>query len=190
MKVKYHSSIFLSSGDCTLQYENVVFPDGVGFDCKGCGRCCKEQPADVTSEERQHIENKGITDFLDENDLSEPRLIRSRKDGGCFFLTPANQCSIHEVKPAICHIVPFLVIDWDYTKNLIEVDLPADCDCPGVNGTGQLPYEAIGRAAQKYVFDTQKTIAQQEKLPLNDPVVLSKTRQLIIKLAMDEDQPL
>jgi len=179
--------LFLCSGDCILQYENVVFPDGIGFNCKGCGRCCKEQPADVTGEERARIENKGFTDFLDENDLSEPRLIRSRKDGGCHFLTQTNQCRIHDVKPAICHIVPFIVTDWDYTKNLIEVDLPADCDCPGISGTGQLPIETIANAAQTYVHDTQKAIAQQEQLPLDNPVVLSKTRQLIIKLAIEED---
>ena len=173
-----------------MQYENVVFPDGIGFSCKGCGRCCKEQPADVTAEERRRIENKGIKDFLDENDLSEPRLILSRKEGGCHFLTQTNQCKIHDVKPAICHIVPFLVTDWDYTKNLIEVDLPADCDCPGINSTGQIPLETIGKAAQTYVHDTQKAIAKEEKLPLNDPVVLSKTRQLIIKLAIEEDQPI
>ncbi|MCW3999426.1 MAG: YkgJ family cysteine cluster protein [Candidatus Bathyarchaeota archaeon] len=171
-----------------MQFENVVFPGGVGFRCKGCGRCCREQPADVTGEERQRIEKRGFTDFLDLCDLSEPRLIRSRKQGGCYFLTQANQCKIQGVKPAICHIVPFIVTDWDYTKNQIEVDLPADCDCPGINGTGQLPLEAISRAAQTYVHDTQKATAQQEHLPLDDPVVLSKTRQKIIKLAMDEDQ--
>jgi Fe-S-cluster containining protein len=173
-----------------LQYENVVFPDGVGFRCKGCGRCCKEQPADVTSEERQRIENKGITNFLDENDLSEPRLIRNRKEGGCFFLTQTNECKIHEVKPAICHIVPFMVIDWDYEKNLIEVDLPVDCDCPGIDNTNQLPFETISKAVQTYVREMQKATAQQEQLPLNHPVVLSKTRQIIIKLAIDENQSL
>jgi Fe-S-cluster containining protein len=173
-----------------MQFENVVFPDGVGFRCKGCGRCCKEQPADVTSEERQRIENKGITNFLDQNDLTLPRLIRNRKQGGCFFLTSTNECKIQEVKPAICHIVPFVVTDWDYTKNLIEVDLPANCDCPGINDSNQLPLETISKAAQTYVHDTHKATAQIEQLPLNDPVVLSKTRQTIIKIAIDEDQTL
>ncbi len=171
-----------------MQFENVVFPDGIGFRCKGCGRCCKEQPADVTSEERQRIENKGITNFLDERDLSEPRLIRNRRGGGCFFLTSNNTCKIHDVKPAICHLVPFLVIDWDYTKNLIQLDLPVDCACPGVNRSNKLPLETIAKAAQTYVLNTQKAIAQQEQLPLNDPVVLSKTRQTLIQLAKEENQ--
>jgi Fe-S-cluster containining protein len=171
-----------------LQYENVVFPDGVGFKCIGCGRCCKEQAADVTGEERRRIEELGFKDFLDEEDLSEPRLIRSRKQGGCFFLTQTNGCKIHAVKPAICHIVPFVITDWDYNRNIIEVDLPADCDCPGVNGTGQVPIETIARAAQTYVFDTQKSIAQQENLPLNDLAVLSKTRQALIELAMADEE--
>lgn len=187
MNIKYPLFIFQYSGDWILQFENVIFPDGVGFRCKGCGRCCKEQPADVTNEERQRIEeSKGITNFLDENDLTEPRLIRNRKEGGCFFLTPTNQCIIHEVKPAICDIVPFVVTDWDYTKNLIEVDLPANCACPGVNNTNQLPLGTITKAAQTYVRDVQKATAQQEQLPLNNQVVLSKTRQKIIKLAIDE----
>jgi len=86
--------------------------------------------------------------------------------------------------------VPFVVTDWDYTKNLIEVDVPANCDCPGINDTDLLPLETISKAAQTYVYDTQKATAQQEQLPLNDPVVLSKTRQIIIKLAIDEDQNL
>jgi Fe-S-cluster containining protein len=171
-----------------LQFENVVFPDSVGFRCKGCGRCCKEQPADVNSEERQRIENKGITDFLDENDLSDPRLIRNRKGGGCFFLNSNNKCKIHDVKPAICHLVPFIVIDWDYTKNLIQLDLPVDCACPGVNYSNKLPFKNIAKAAQTYVHNTQKVIAQQEHLPINDPVVLYKTRQMLIQLAIEENQ--
>jgi Fe-S-cluster containining protein len=171
-----------------LRFENVVFPDGIGFNCKSCGRCCKEQPADVTAEERQRIEAQGFTDFLDETDLTEPRLIRNRKGGGCFFLTPNNGCLVHKVKPAICQIVPFVVTDWDYEKNLIEVDLPADCECLGINASNQIPIETIGKAAQSYVHDLTVAVAKQEHLPKNNLKVLSKTRQLIIKLAVDEDQ--
>ena len=163
-----------------LRFENVVFPDHIGFKCKGCGRCCKEQPADVTAKELESIEAKGFSDFLDENDLTEPRLIRSRKGGGCFFLTEENGCQVHDVKPAICQLVPFVVTDWDYERDLIEVDLPPDCDCPGICEV-DLQIETLAKSAQSFVRWIQGVIAKQENLPLNDPKVLSKTRQLIIK---------
>ena len=172
-------------GDCQLKFQNVLFPDHVGFECKGCGRCCKEQPADLTAEEIQRLQEKGYADFLDETDLSEPRLIRRKNFGGCFFLSSTSGCEIQDLKPAICRIVPFVVIDWDYVTDLIEVDLPADCDCPGICIGEQLPIETIGKAAQIYVHDLQSSVAKKEKLPPIDPKVLSKTRQLIIKLATD-----
>jgi Fe-S-cluster containining protein len=170
-----------------LRFENVTFPDSVAFKCKGCGRCCREQPADVTSEEKKRIEHLGFSDFLDEADLSEPRLIRSQKDGACFFLTKTRGCAVHEVKPTICRLVPFVVVDWDYEKNLIVVDLPADCDCPGVAEGNELPFELLSRAAQEYVRDLREAVAQKEKLPSTDRLVLSKTRMLIMKLAADEE---
>ncbi len=171
-----------------LKFENVTFPDHIGFKCKGCGRCCKEQPADVTTEERKRIEDLGFADFLDEQDLSEPRLIRSKKGGGCWFLTESNGCAVHEVKPAICNLVPFVVIDWDYERNLIEVDLPADCDCPGIFLGNQLPLKALGRAAQAFVHDQLMAVAKEECLPANDAKVLSKTRRRIIEMAIDEEE--
>ena len=169
-----------------MQFENVVFPDQVSFQCKGCGRCCKEQPADVNSEDQTRIEAKGFTGFLDEDDLTEPRLIRRKKDGACFFLTANNKCMIEDVKPAICRLVPFVVIDWDYKQNLIEVDLPPDFECPGVHEGFQLPLETLGKVAQAYVRDTQNIVAKREKLLPIDPIVLSKTRQLIIKQSIED----
>jgi Fe-S-cluster containining protein len=169
-----------------LKFENVVFPDGIAFNCKGCGRCCKEQPADVTIEEQKRIETKGYTEFIDEKDLTEPRLIRTNKKGGCFFLAENNSCLIHDVKPAICQIVPFMVMDWDYEKNLIELDLPVDCACPGITEGDHLQMESIGKAAQKYVRNLLETVAKEEQLPITDKKTLSETRQLIIKIATEE----
>ncbi len=164
----------------------MVFPDGISFKCTGCGQCCKEQPADVTTEERKRIETRGFTNFLDETDVSEPRLILNRDSGGCFFLAKDNSCLIHDVKPAICQIVPFVVMDWDYENDVIEVDLPADCACPGIHEGNYIPVETIAKAVQTYVYSLQKSIADQECLPITDPKVLSKTRQIVIKLSTEE----
>jgi Fe-S-cluster containining protein len=171
-----------------LRFENVTFPDYIRFKCKNCGRCCREQPADVTADEQKRIETMGFNDFLDEQDSSEPRLIKSKKGGGCWFLTETNGCAIHEVKPAICQLVPFVVVDWDYEKNLIEVDLPADCDCPGITaGSSQLPVETLGKAAQNFVHDQLMATAKEQCLPASDTRVLSKTRLRILKMAIDEE---
>jgi Fe-S-cluster containining protein len=168
-----------------LRFENVVFPEHISFTCKSCGRCCAEQPADVNAEEQKNIEKRGFAGFLDEQDLSEPRLIRNKKDGGCWFLNERKGCAIHEVKPAICRLVPFVVTDWDYEKNIIEVDLPADCDCPGISSGSQLPLETLSRAAQTFVHDQLTAVAKKENLPTTDAKVLSKTRLQIIKMATE-----
>jgi Fe-S-cluster containining protein len=168
-----------------LRFENVVFPNHISFTCKSCGRCCKEQPADATLDERKRIETLGFADFLDEQDLTEPRVIRSKKNGGCWFLVEGKDCAIHEVKPAICRLVPFVVTDWDYKRNLIEVDLPADCDCPGITAGSQLPLETLARAAQAFVRDLIKAVAEEEGLPETDERVLSESRKRIIKMAIE-----
>jgi Fe-S-cluster containining protein len=167
-----------------LKYQNVNFPDGLFFECKNCGRCCKEQAADVTKAERKRIEELGFRNFLDRRDFSEPRVISRRSDGGCFFLNDDNSCKIHGVKPEICRLVPFLVVDWDYERDVIEVDLPADCACPGISVGEELPFEKLTKAAQNYVKETIELLAEQEGLPPKDPKVLSETRKLIIRLAL------
>jgi Fe-S-cluster containining protein len=169
-----------------LKFQNVTFPENIGFICRNCGQCCKEQPADVTVEEQKRIEALGYTDFLDPTDLSEPRLLKSRTGGGCFFLG-ANGCLVHGVKPAICGLVPFVVVDWDYERDLIEVDLPADCACPGITSSGLLPVESLSKAAQAYVHGLLELTAKQENLASTDLRVLSKTRMLIIQLANGDD---
>ncbi len=169
-----------------LRFENVILPDNIGFKCKSCGRCCREQSADVTIEEENRIQDLGFTNFLEATDLTEPRLIRTGKSGGCLFLNESNQCSVQDVKPVICRLVPFVVTDWNYEKNLIEVDLPVDCDCPGVFEGSDLPTEELGKAAQLFVQNLLEANANEEGLPTTNVNVLSKTRLRIIRLAIDE----
>ncbi len=167
-----------------MKPQKVVFPENIGFSCRNCKRCCQEQPADVTDEERKRIEALGYKDFLDLSDLSEPLLIKARKEGGCFFLSNGG-CAVHSVKPAICRLVPFVVVDWDYEREVIEVDLPVDCACPGVRVDEPLSVDKLTKAAQAYVHGLLLLTAKQEQLPPTDKRVLSKTRLLIIKLASE-----
>jgi Fe-S-cluster containining protein len=167
-----------------LKFENVNLPDHIGFKCKNCGLCCKEQPADLNSIEINKIENKGFRNFLDEKDQTEPRLIKSKAGGDCFFLND-NYCEINELKPAICKLVPFVVMDWDYKKNIIEVDLPIECNCPGLFIGEEIPFEIISKAAQSFVDELLKVISIKENLPIADDRVRSKTRIRIIEMQIE-----
>jgi len=117
-----------------LNFENVTFPDSVGFGCRKCGFCCREQPADLDEKEHQQIEAKGFKGFSVDRaaDGLEGLFIRRKKDGSCFFLTKNNDCRIYDIRPAGCRIQPFTITDWDYEKNTIELALPAKCRCKGI----------------------------------------------------------
>jgi Fe-S-cluster containining protein len=166
----------------SLKFENVQLPDSVGFRCKKCGICCREQPADLIAEEQLKIEEKGFKHFLGDPDevVDYIRFIRRKKDGSCFFLGKDDECSIYEIRPATCRIQPFTITDWDYDNNVIEVDLPADFHCTGIMAKGTLPVEELARAAQTIVQDLQKTVAKVLGLPITDKKVLSDTRILIM----------
>jgi Fe-S-cluster containining protein len=164
-----------------LNFENVTFPDSVGFCCKKCGLCCKEQPADLNKKEQQKIEAGRFTDFLGEIDeIEEFKFIRRKKDGGCFFLTKNNECMIYEVRPATCRLVPFTITDWDYERNIIEVELPPESECKGIFEGKTLPVEEMGRAAQTIVQDLLEITAKTLGLPITDKKILSKTRILLM----------
>jgi len=130
-----------------------------------CGGCCRVQPPDVDLSERKQIEAKGFSSFLDRRGEEGVMWIRRKKDGSCFFLMENNRCRIYDVRPAICRLEPFTVVDYDFERNRIELDLnfPAACGCEGVFDDESLPLEAIGRAAQaivqKILALTQETLA-------------------------------
>ena len=134
-----------------MEYQNVVFPDGIGFKCRGCGNCCREQPSDVNLEEQRRIEERGFTNFLEVSGLTENRLIRRKPDGSCFFLTKDNHCAIYDVRPMVCRLAPFDVVDWDYENNLIEVDIRPETECIGIFEGNELPKETMSEAAQFFV---------------------------------------
>jgi len=165
-----------------LNFENVIFPDSVGFCCRKCGLCCREQPADLSEREYQQIEAKGFTGFSVHRaaDGLEGLFIRRKKDGSCFFLTKDNECRIYDIRPAGCRIQPFTITDWDYEKNTIELALPAECRCKGILAHGgKLPKEEMGRAAQNLVQNILEITAESMGLPITDKRAAAKMRRLI-----------
>jgi len=143
------------------------------------------QPPDVSKIEQKQIEAKGFSGFLDRKDETGIRWIRRQKNGSCFFLTKDNKCAIYSVRPAICRLDPFTIVDYDYERNRIEVALnfPSSCSCEGVSDEGVLPMEEIGKAAQVIVRKILALTAKDLGQPPTDPRVACETRSRILRRA-------
>jgi Fe-S-cluster containining protein len=167
-----------------MQYENVIFPDSVGFHCKNCGVCCRDEPSDINFKEQQRIEAKGFVNFLEDPTDHHNRNIRRKKDRSCFFLTEENTCKIHDVKPSICILEPFIIADYDYKTNRIFLDLNplAAINCKGVFTGEMVALEEIGKAAQTIVREFLELVAKKTGLPINDKKVASLVRNLLLNL--------
>ena len=141
------------------------------------------QPPDVNKAEQKRIEVKGFRDFLDRPDETGIRWIRRKKDDSCFFLTKNNKCAIYEVRPAVCRLDPFTIIDYDYEKNRIELELnfPFACYCNGICDEEILPVEEIGKAAQILVQKILELTAKDLGLPVTDKRVFSETRSRLLR---------
>jgi Fe-S-cluster containining protein len=170
-----------------LNFQNVVFPDSVGFQCKKCGVCCRTQPPDVSVSEQKLIKAQGVADFLDSPDERGIRWIRRKKDGGCFFLGPDNRCVIYSVRPAICRLEPFTIVDYDYEKNRItlELNFPSSCSCEGVSDGTALPVEVIGKAAQVMLQKILELTAKDLGLSVLDKRVACEARSRILRSRME-----
>ncbi len=164
-----------------LHFENVIFPDSVGFHCKGCGVCCRDQPADINLKEQRRIEDRGFVDFLEAPNDPHNRSIRRKKDGSCFFFTEENTCKIHDVKPSICRLEPFIIADYDPKSNRIFVDLNplAIKNCKGICTGEMIAPEIIGKAAQTIVKELLEIAAMKTGLSVTDNRVALLTRKLL-----------
>jgi Fe-S-cluster containining protein len=165
----------------TMQFENVIFPDSVGFHCKNCGVCCRDEPPDINPKEQQRIEAKGFVDFLEAPNDPLNRNIRRKQDGSCFFFTEEDTCKIHDAKPSICRLEPFVIVDYDPKTNEIFVDLNplAAENCIGICKGEVVVLEEIGKAAQSIVADFLELVAANMGLPVTDKRVALLTRKLL-----------
>jgi Fe-S-cluster containining protein len=164
-----------------MQYENVIFPDSVGFQCTNCGVCCRQDPPDINFKEQRQIEAKGFVNFLEDPNDPSNRNIRRKKDGSCFFLNEENICKIHDVKPSICILEPFVIVDYDNRTKRIFVDLNplAIKNCIGICTREMIVPEEIGKAAQSIVEEILEIVAEKTGLPVTDKKVSSLTRKLL-----------
>jgi len=145
------------------------------------------QPPDVSKTEQKRIEAKGFTDFLESADENGVRWIIRKKDGSCHFLTRDNRCSIYDVRPQVCRIEPFTIVDFDYEKNRIEVDLnfPFALCCIGTCDKTAVPDKEIVRAAQILVQKILALTANDLGLPVTDNRVYAETRSRLLRRSVE-----
>ncbi|MDZ4832932.1 MAG: YkgJ family cysteine cluster protein [Candidatus Melainabacteria bacterium] len=99
-------------------------PDGINFDCTGCGNCCFEWPVPITRDDFARLGNYAADKELDSKkmfrvlNVDDAKLkvfshsLEKRDDGLCAFLTDEKQCQLHndfgaEAKPAMCRLFPY-----------------------------------------------------------------------------------
>lgn len=161
----------------------VIVPNSVGFKCKNCGICCHLQPPDVDLIEQKRIEGKGFKGFLTPADDTGLRWIRRKSNGSCFFLEN-NQCKIYDVRPAVCRLEPFTIIDYNYPEKQIELELnfPSCNACPGVSTNGLNDINAISEAALAVINKILALTARDLNLPTTDRRVKAEARARILRL--------
>lgn len=120
-------------------------------------------------------------DFLEDPNDPSNRSIRRKPDGSCIFFTEENTCKIHDVKPSICRLEPFVIKDIDVKTGRIFLALNplAAKNCEGVCRGKMEVSEDIARAAQVIVEESSEIIAAKMGLPVGDRRVVSLTRKLL-----------
>jgi Fe-S-cluster containining protein len=158
-----------------MHYENVIFPNSVGFHCRKCGVCCRDQPPDINSKEQQRIEAAGYKNFMQNPSDQNNRNIQSNKDGSCFFFTKENTCRIDSIKPSICILEPFIITDINLRTNEIFLGLNPHAfkDCRGISNMGNVDVEEIGKAAQSIIKDLSEIIVEKTGFSITDKRVAS-----------------
>jgi Fe-S-cluster containining protein len=145
------------------------------------------QPPDVNKAEQKKLEAKGFKNFLEPPDESGIRWIRRKNDDSCFFLGKNNKCVAYEVRPAICRLEPFTIVDYDYESNRIELELnfPFSSCCLGICEKETLPIEEITEAAKILVQKIMELTAKDLDLPINDKRVHVETRSRLLRRSVE-----
>jgi Fe-S-cluster containining protein len=142
------------------------------------------QPPDVSKTEQRRIEEKGFADFLEEADENGVMWIKRKADGSCLFLKEDNKCAIYPVRPQVCRLEPFNIVDYDYKRDKIEVELnfPFSCCCIGTCNESEIAQiEEIARAAQILVQKIQALTANDMGLPPKHKRVFAETRSRLLR---------
>lgn len=142
------------------------------------------QPPDVDKVEQKQIESRGFRGFFGSPDETGIVWIHKKEDGSCYFLNENNKCSIYPVRPTVCRLEPFTIVDYDYEKNRIELDLdfPFSSCCTGTCGEKEtVPVEEIAKAAQIVVQKILELTAKDMGLQVTDTRVHCEARSRLLR---------
>ena len=147
------------------------------------------QPPDVNKAEQKQIESMGFKDFLERPDETGIMWIKRKQDDSCFFLTKHNQCAIYEVRPAVCRLEPFTIVDYDYENGriVLELNFPFSSCCPGTCGENAdiVMLEETAKAAQMLVRKILALTAKDLDLPVSDKRVHAETRSRLLRRTVE-----
>lgn len=100
-------------------------PEGINFECTGCGNCCFEWPVPITPSDFKSISKYAGDENLDLSKMFRVLKVEDEKlkvfshslekraaDGKCEFLTADNRCRLHsqygaQAKPSMCQLFPY-----------------------------------------------------------------------------------
>lgn len=109
----------------------LLIPDGVNYNCQGCGRCCSGWSVGMTEADYARVKDidwgalypelKGKELFIHRDEeykkgiTSYPHFTQPRADGSCSFLVD-NLCVIHshlgeDAKPGTCQLFPYTFVE-------------------------------------------------------------------------------
>ncbi len=114
----------------------IIFPEvgGQRFDCRHCGRCCRELVIYITEGDRKKIDKQDWQDKLDGPPhirFGRSYVLNHRSNGDCVFLTDNHMCRIHAAfgatdKPLSCQLFPFsLEPEADGFRVSVRFDCPS-----------------------------------------------------------------
>jgi len=105
--------------------QTLHIPEGINFDCTGCGNCCFTWPVPLTDDDLKRLSSLHFPDQKFEpahilktgsvgvsSQAAFVAALGKRNDGRCQYLSPDNRCEIHqkfgkEWKPAMCQLFPY-----------------------------------------------------------------------------------
>jgi Fe-S-cluster containining protein len=145
------------------------------------------QPPDVDLIEQKRIEDKGFKDFLEEPDETGIQWIKRKEDDSCWFLTKDNKCQIYDVRPAVCRLEPFTIVDYDYENNTVELapNFPFCEACSGFSEDGKVERAELVKAVQVLIGKILDLTADDMELPATDKRVHTETRSRLLRRTVE-----
>ncbi|MBS7650541.1 MAG: YkgJ family cysteine cluster protein [Candidatus Bathyarchaeia archaeon] len=146
-------------GSFTLAGFKFIYPEGIKWTCKRCGKCCRDTdvrsrhilllPAEVSRIGKISNMRKNQFSKKSEEELYQYEILKVK--GNCLFLI-GDQCSIYDYRPLVCRFYPFTL----KSKGVTSIISIGDQGCPGIGSGPELMggyYKQLALAALKFLRD-------------------------------------